>query len=214
MKRMAIRVAVGLSIPVAIIWVKVYFEGRAAVSAADAALAGGDRDEALTHYRRAIHWYSPLSGSVERAVRSVRKLAEEAESRADTAFALEAWRDLRSSLYAVRHIFIPFEVELRHSEDRIAALASALPPTTAEHRAMTPDDRANAHLALLRKDNAPSVPWSIALLLGFAAWVGGAFYFIFRAVRDNDSLDGRRALYSGFTIVLGFALWVVGLRLA
>jgi hypothetical protein len=198
---------------VSAVWLKVALESRAEVAAGAAAEAAGDREAALMHYRRAVHWYSPLSGAVERAVAAMEAMARAAEAAGDRVFALDAWRDLRSSLYAIRHVVIPYESELRASEERIAALLATTPATIAEDRDKPAATRNAEVLALLRRDNAPGVVWSLVLLLGFAVWVGGVFWFILRAIRDDESLDVRRAAVSGATVVVGFALWVVGLRM-
>ena len=213
MKRIALRVAGIALVVVAAVWLKVALEARAEVAAGAAAETAGDRELALTHYRRAVHWYAPFSGAVARAVVAISGMARAAEAAGDRVFALDAWRDLRSSLYAIRHVFIPYEAELRASEERIAALLALAPPTIAEDQKKSPAMRSAEALALLRRDNAPAVGWSLVLLGGFAVWIGGVFWFILRAIRDDETLDLRRAAVSGATGVVGFALWILGLRM-
>ncbi|MBI3074081.1 MAG: hypothetical protein HYY84_18380 [Deltaproteobacteria bacterium] len=213
MKRIAVRGCGVLLILVAAVWLKVALEARAEVSAGAAAEAKGDREAALTHYRRAVHWTSPFSGSVERALDAMAAMARAAEAAGDRVFALDVWRDVRSSLYAIRHVLIPHEEKLRASEEKIAALVAALPATVTEDRGKPEAVRSSEALAMLRRDNAPSVLWSLVLLAGFGAWIGGVFWFILCAIRDDETLDLRRAAISGATVVIGFAIWIVGLRM-
>ena len=213
MRRFAVRVLGVAFVIVAAVWLKVALEARSEVALGTAAETAGDRESALVHYRRAVHWYSPFSGAVERAVNAISAMARVAEVAGDRVFALDAWRDLRSSLYAIRHVFIPYEDRLRVSEERIAALVAAEPATIAEDREKSAPVRVGEALTLLRRDNAPSVVWSLLLLAGFGVWISGVFWFILRAIRDDESLDLRRAAYSGGVVVVGMTLWILGLRM-
>jgi hypothetical protein len=52
------------------------------------------------------------------------------------------------------------------------------------------------------------------LLLGFLAWVGGAFAFTLRAVDEDDHFVVGEALRWGAVIAVGFGLFVLGMVLA
>ena len=99
------------------------------------------------------------------------------------------------------------------------ATASAAAPAPPESEPEPLDPRALAklkekHLRLLKKTNMPSVGWSLVAILGLFLWVGSAFAFAYRAVTFDDRLIGKKAILWGSLVVLGLAVWVVGLAFA
>jgi hypothetical protein len=55
------------------------------------------------------------------------------------------------------------------------------------------------------------VPWTLVALFGFAAWVGGGFWLARRGVTAEDKLVPRVAARAGLLIVIGLAVWMLGL---
>jgi hypothetical protein len=49
---------------------------------------------------------------------------------------------------------------------------------------------------------------------GFAGWVASTIIFIFAAFTKNNKFLPKKGLLWGTVIVLFFALWVVGLKMA
>lgn len=49
---------------------------------------------------------------------------------------------------------------------------------------------------------------------GFAGWVASTIVFIFAAFTKDNKFLPRKGLFWGIVIVLFFALWVVGLKIA
>src|SRR5262249_29578979 len=115
--------------------------------------------------------------------------------------ALEAWRAIRSSILATRSFYTPFPARLEAANQRIAALMA---------EGDAPEKRA-WHLALLEKDESPSLPWTLLALAGFAAWVGGGFWFARRGVTAEDRLDRRTAIRAGLLVAAGLLVWMLGL---
>jgi hypothetical protein len=70
------------------------------------------------------------------------------------------------------------------------------------------------HLALLQADRSPHVGWTILLLLGFGLWVGAAFVFSQRAVDAQDRWVAAEVRRWGALVVIGFALFVLGMVMA
>jgi hypothetical protein len=195
-------------------------EGDAAHRAAEAARAAGQADEAraaeelaIDRWRRAARWYAPGAPHVGAAYRRLEALAAAAEAAGDRELALMAWRGVRSSALATRSFYTPHAEARARADARIAALMAAL-----EDPAVAPgqDEAARRawHLALLARDEAPSVVWSVLALVGFFTWVGGGCWFAWRGVAADDRLDRRQAQVAGVLVVVGLGLWVVALYLA
>jgi hypothetical protein len=192
-------------------------EGDAAQRRAEAARAAGDatraHDEqalAITRWRRAARWYAPGAPHVARAYARLEGVARAADAAGDRDLALEAWRAVRSSALATRSFYTPYRQELETANARIAKLMAATEdPTLAPGQ----DEAARTawHLALLARDEAPSVAWSIFAILGFFTWVGGGFWFAWRGVGAEDRLDRRQATVAGVLVAVGLLLWMVSL---
>jgi hypothetical protein len=179
-------------------------------SAGDVAGARAEEEEAIRRWRRAARWYVPGAPHVTRAYDRLEALAQAAEAAGDRELALGAWRAVRSSSLATRSFYTPHADRLARANGRIATLMAAL-----EDPAVDPgkDEAARAawHLALLERDEAPSVFWSLLAVLGFAAWVGGGFLFALRGVGDDDKLVARPAARAGVLVAVGLVVWALAL---
>jgi len=203
MKRwLALAVAVCLGAVV----VRVFWDGHAALAAGDAAIARGDAQTAMTEWRRAARWYAPGAPHVAAAYERLETLAKTADDKGDKQTALDAWRAIRSSILATRSVYTPFPARLAAANARIADLMAAddrAPGTVAEKRAY--------HYELLARDDSPRVGWALVALAGFAAWVGGGFWFARRGVSEDGKLVRRTAARAGLAIALGIIVWMLGL---
>jgi hypothetical protein len=204
-KLATLAVAVGLGVIVT----RVFWDGRQALAAGDAAMQRQDTTEALVMWRRAARWYAPGAPHVDAAYRRMEELARAAEARGDDTLALEAWRGIRSSSLATRSFYTPFVDELGAANQRIAELM-ARQEVAADHGKDLAERRA-LHLGFLERDDAPSLGWSVLALAGFAAWVGGGFWFASRGVTVDDRLDRRNALRAAALVTVGLVLWMLGL---
>jgi hypothetical protein len=198
-------IAVGLGVIVT----RVFWDGRAALAAGDEAIAHGDVDGAVVAWRRAARWYAPGAPHVADAYQRLEAVAREAEAHGDARGALAAWRAIRSSVVATRSFYTPYADRLEAADERIAALMAA------EEKAADParDEaaRKSFHLALLARDESPRLAYTVLALCGFAAWVGGGYWFARRGVTADDQLDRREALRAAALIVAGMAAWMIGL---
>ena len=68
--------------------------------------------------------------------------------------------------------------------------------------------------ALLDRVEAPSPFWAAVACLAFILWIGAAFAFVFQGLDEELRLQRRRALPWAVVVLVGLALWVVGLLLA
>ena len=201
-------------------------------------------DLAIIHYRRAARWYAPLNPYVGRSLDRLWELGQQAEARGDVLRALKCYRSIRGAILGARSFYTPHSERLGPVNRRIARLMAAQQVELEAKRTHeapragpTPGAKAPAsdsgpgtsssadhakrraklerwHLKQLKKTTAPSVGWSVLAVLGFVIWVTSAFVFAYRAISSDDRLLKKPALIWGGAIVLGLALWMMGLSLA
>jgi hypothetical protein len=173
----------------------------------------GDTDGAIVHYRRAARWYAPGSPYHVQALDKLARIGAQAEADGDSERALSAYRALRGSIMATRSFYVPERTRLHAADLRIAELMAALPAPGMDAGKSKEQLRAE-HLALLEHNPDPNVLWTLVLLAGFVAWVAAAFAFSVRAIDENDRFVLPEARKWGAVIVVGFALFVLGMVLA
>jgi hypothetical protein len=116
---------------------------------------------------------------------------------------------VRGSILATRSVYVPFVDRLEPANRRIAALMAASEPgSDPAHSAAA---REAWHLELLARDEAPAVGFTLLALAGLAGWLGGAAWFAWRGVDDDDRLRGRVAARAGLLVILGLVVWMLGL---
>jgi hypothetical protein len=199
----ALKAAAVFAILLAIVVVRVVWSSRSEWRAAQS--AHGD-DEVL-RLGRAARLYAPGNPYSRRAVARLAAIGRE-----DPARALSAWRELRSAILATRSFYTPHRALLDEANQKIAELMAdaeiraGRPTTTEEARAW--------HAARLAQDEAPSVGWTLVALFGLVAWIGCAVGFLLRGIGDDDRLRPRAALAWAGGIVIGLALFFLGLARA
>src|SRR6266851_2122540 len=107
---------------VALLSAETAYNARQGFALGEDSYTHGEYKVAITHYERAIKWYTPWSPVVQRAVARLWQLGTEAEARGEVSLALEAYHTLRSSLYAVQSFYVPYQSWIAKSEERIAPL--------------------------------------------------------------------------------------------
>jgi hypothetical protein len=193
--------------------VRVVSSASSELSTADAAMSRGDVDAAIVHYRRAGRWYAPGSPYHVEALDRLAQIGVRAERGKDTDQALAAYRAVRSAIMSTRSFYVPERARLDAADRRIAALMASLPAPPMDAGKSREQIEAE-HLALLQEVPGPSVGWSMVLLLGFAAWLGGAFAFTLRAIDAEDRFVRHEALRWSVVMAVGFGLFVLGMSLA
>ena len=211
--RRVLRVAAVVGVLLVAFTIRVVTSAASELAEGDALREAGDKEGALVHYRRAARWYAPGSPYHVTALNHLGEMAEAAERDGDTELALAAYRAIRAAIMSARSFYVPERDRLEAANARIADLMSSQPPPPMD--ADKPRDQLRQeHLALLREIPGPHVGWTLLLLLGFAAGVGGAFAFTMRAIDEEDRWVKVEALRWGATIVVGFGLFVLGMVMA
>ena len=211
-KRRMLIVLASMFLCLGVLSARALWEGRGALQEGNSLLAEGDTEGAVRLWRRAARWYLPMAPHVESAYDKLRGLALSAEEQGNTKIAVAAWTGIRSSVRATRSFYTPFADRLDEADTHIAKLMAKMEQQS--------DATANVaeteqwHLALLKRDEMPSVAWSIIALFGLALWIGGGFGFALRGVDDNDRLVPKAAGYSGAAIAVGMLVWLLGLHWA
>src|SRR5690606_37555849 len=101
----AVLVVAGLCVGVVV--TRALWQGKSALAEGDAALSNGEKDQAISRWRRAARWYVPGASHVDDAYDRLETLARQAEAQGDIDTALAAWRGIRSSIMATRSFYTP-----------------------------------------------------------------------------------------------------------
>ena len=211
--RIVLRVLAVLALIFAAVAVRVVMSAKAELAVAQRHEQDGDVEAAIVHYRRAARWYAPLSPFHVEALAALGQIGAAAEQNGEVELALSAYRAVRSSVLSTRSLYVPEEPRLKAADKRIAALMAGLPPPQMD-AGKSREQLEREHLALLERDPDPKLGWTLLLLAGFAAWVFGAFAFAGRAIDAEDRFIRAEAVRWGATIVVGFALFVLGMAMA
>ena len=193
--------------------VKVTSSAKQELAIGEEAYTRGAYDVAITHYERAITWYTPFSKTVRYAVEHLWQLGTEAETRGDWHLALEAYQALRASLYAVQSFYIPYQSWIPKSEERIAPLVAKTKVGEEPNADKLAQDTARFAMQLQRHVG-PHLGWSMLVEIGFLGWVGATVGLIWYVVDEAGHFARRQGLLWGSLIAAFFALWLIGMRLA
>ncbi len=163
--RFAYGVAAVIITATVILGVRVIGTSRAERILGEEALEAGDTRLAITHLRRAIRWYVPFTSHPRAALKSLRWIAKDAESRGDTDEALRAWRAIHAGLSSARSLWVPHKGARDEADDHIAALM-------AERQEIPVSGLSAVEQAAVMKKGF-GIHWlgALAVLGGFAAWV-------------------------------------------
>jgi hypothetical protein len=167
---------------------KVFFSSRTEFREGEEAVRKGDLEQAILHYDRAVHWYTPGSSSVEKSIERIWEIGQRLEKKGDYEKALRAYWSLRSSLYGVRSFYTPYPSWIEKANERIAGLWLSREPYSAEEKAMSPAARKEHYLTLLRKDRAPKTGWAALTEIGFFGWVVSVLVFIFTFLKSGGGI--------------------------
>lgn len=211
--RTALRVIAIIALLFAALAVRVVASSRSELIEARRLSEKGDIAGSIVHFRRAARWYAPASPYHVQALSELGKIAREAERRADKPLALSAYRAIRAAIMSTRSFYIPERDRLNAANRRIADLMASQPPPPID-AGKSREALRKEHLALLEAQKGPNIFWTCVLLLGFVAWVGGAFLFSIRAIDDTDRFNWSEARRWGTIIVVGFGVFVLAMTLA
>jgi hypothetical protein len=200
---------VGLAgVALAIVVSRATLTANAELKAGEAALAGGDLTLAIDAFERAGRMRVPGTRTHLRALDRLEALAAPAAAAGDVATARAAYEAVRRAILGTRSLGTPEGERLRRVDARLAELLA---------RADTggpPEARRAWHAARLAAPPAPRGSFTILLLVGFGLWVGGAAALALGGIGPDDRLRRGQALLAAAGVVVGLALWLVGLWLA
>lgn len=190
---------------------KVYYRSMVEFNSGNAAFNKKDLNEAITHFQRSIHWYTPLNKYVANSAQKLWQIGEIAEARSNIKLALLAYRSLRSSFYAVRSFYTPYKEWINKCDEKISTLvASQETPFESEKKKGFEQRKAEA-LKILKTNNAPHVGWAIFLEIGFVGWITCTILFILKVFTGEKGFEGKKALFWGPFIILFYAMWIIGM---
>ena len=169
--------------------------------------------EAITHYERAVKWYTPLSRSVEHAVERLWDIGALAEQHADLPLALEAYRTLRGSLYAVRSFYLPYQSWIPKCEEKIAVIMASIVHSKGGDLKHQELDRAR-FAEMLQRKTMPYQGGVVLTEIGFLGWVGATIGFIWNAFGDKKVWRRKQSIVWGCSISILFVVWIIGMLLA
>jgi hypothetical protein len=189
---------------------RVIFAGEAEIAASTGALQKSDLREAATRARRAAGWYAPGAPHVRVAYERLVAIATAAEGHGDRELALLAWRGIRTAAIETRWIVTPHESDLDRANRAIARIEAAAPrpPGT---RTDSPQRIEQRQISALLRDEAPRVPWVVALVVAFVTWAGGAAWGVRRASLAPEGRAFAQAKTGIFVALAGIAVWVAAL---
>ncbi len=199
-----------IALVLAVAATRAVWRGGQALARGDAAAARGDRPEAIAAWRTAARWYVPGLGASAAALGRLEQTAEAAEAAGDRALALDAWQAIRTSVRSIAGLTRPFADRLARADARIAALLAAEPLPALGASA----DREGYYRALLAGAPTSSRSMLVLAALGLATWIVGGVALIRGGVTADGRLARGPALRALVTIVVGAALWLVGVALA
>jgi hypothetical protein len=187
---------------------RVVAAGEREIAQSTAALRAGDPHAAALHARRAAGWYAPGAPHVRVAYDRLIALATAAEGLGNREIALFAWNGVRTAAIETKWIVQPHAEDLERANRAIARISAATPlPLGASAEPAPVLER--KYLETLARDEAPRTTWIAALVVAFAAWVGGAIHLARRALTPSGRVLWAKALPGIVAIALGAFLWIL-----
>ena len=196
---------------VAMAFFKVTTEARREHQQAEQALGRKNLEEAITHYSRALHWYSPGSAPVALSLERLWEIGQNAERHEDYQLALRAYEDLRSGVYSARSFYTPLRSWIERCDERIADIVAQGKAPRASQQTLAAGHTREEILRILQGTPGPNYVWSIICEAGFIGWIACTFGFILFVFTGEKGFRPRRAVVWGSLIVAFYALWIAGM---
>ncbi len=185
---------------------RVWWDGRSALTAADAALADGEKVEAQNYFLTAGRSFVPLIGSHHDGIRGLLALGDIYVAEERWPEAVAAYDDARGALYATVWIGVPDETLMAAAD---AGYARSLAAWKKSRDETTDIAAAEArYQALASSVETPSGFWALLMGLSFVCYAACLAMLAWRW--DRPSVP-RWPWIAGAGA--GFALWAVALLL-
>ena len=205
--------ALCVGMALAVVVVRVYVDGRAALAAGDRAMAAGKDRDAIAWYLEAGRMYVPGGVANRRGVENLAALGTRARAQGDDSTARRAWEAVRSAALGTRWLVTPYEDLLLRANAELAGLY-ARSEAHANESVAEQQARIAWHAERMAARPGPAVGWTLAALVGLVAWLASVLLFILRGLDQTLRLRRGPAALAACGFVMGFALFVIGLRLA
>ena len=114
-----------LLIMFSMVWVKTYISGRSQYLDGEKNYAAGNLRDAISDYETAIHMYTPFGSYVPASAQRLWEIGQGFERSGDYDWALISYRSLRSSFYAVRSFYTPYQDWIDRTEKQIDIVLAA-----------------------------------------------------------------------------------------
>ena len=197
-----------------LLFLKVSYNSRQDFARAEAAHAEGAYKVALTHYERAIKWYTPWSPVIPHAIERIWHMGLQAEARHEHGLALEAYQTLRSSLYATQSFYLPYQSWIPKSEERIAPLLAQAKTAQGREAPQSLQEDTMRFTTQLQRHIGPHRGWSALVGIGFLGWAGATIGLIWHVIDDDGKFRWRQGALWGSVMAACFVLWTIAMRWA
>ena len=194
-----------------LVFAKVTINARSEYQEGNKFFRAKDYKQAIIHFNRAIHWYSPGSKSVKNSIQTLWKIGTEAENQGDVNLALDAFQSITSSLYSARSFYTPHQEWIAKCENRIASIRAKQEENHPQYKGIPFEKRKEEAIKILRMKTGPNVFWSVMVEVGFLGWIGCAIGFILRVFIGVKGFNSKRAVFWGALIIFFYALWIVAM---
>jgi hypothetical protein len=205
-------IGAGVAVALAVVAARVALDSRAALRAGAAAEARGDRAEAVRLYLDAARAYLPGSPYVRDALDRLETLAGQAEGAGDRDAARRALEAERAALLGARSFYTPHAARLDEADRRLASLYADLEDPAVDPGASR-EARVAWHTARLSRRPEPALRFVLVAFAGLALWLGAVIGFARGGLDVGLRLRRGPAIAAALAFVVGFALFVTGLRL-
>jgi hypothetical protein len=156
-------------------------------------------------------YYLPANPYVRRAEQALFQEAKQAEAQGEPDRALKILHELRSAILSLRGLTRPFAEDLPEINRRIAALSAASPHAAVRLKGLSGGERLRQRL-----DHPPEPDplWTAVGLLGFVFYGGGGLLLFFCGLRPDASRVQRRFGPLLALVLVGLALFALGMAWA
>lgn len=170
-----------------------------------------DADTALKHYARSLNWYVPF-GTAETAAEELLALGEKWSAEGRTHEAYLALSRMRAGLYGARWLITPRQ-DLIDQADPMLSRLQAIRKLGENADEAKMNALSKKYLALLQAPIRPSTGASLAVTMGFLAWIAGGIWFI-RIRHGQDSWQWNDLLPPVLLFAAGYSFWLWGMMWA
>lgn len=194
--------------------IKVYYRSYDEFKKGEEAFNKQEWTTAITNFQRSIHWYTPFNKYVAESAKRLWEIGNMAEKQNDSGLALLAYRNLRSSFYAVRSFYTPHKEWINKCDEKISTLVALQDTPFESEKKKGFKQRKAESLKILKTNKAPHVGWSVFLEIGFVGWVTCTIMFILKVFTGEKGFNGGKALFWGPFIILFYTMWIIGMMKA